>query len=333
MMRICGALVVALLYSGISPAADKDGLVRLDMELSDDSRLIGTTTLETFRVENKALGKIDIKLKMIQEIEVNPKTGEVEVCLWGHDLLRGSVDIATIPLSTLCGKVNVPMKHVRYVAVFHPDNLKEGLVAHYALDGDARDKSGNKNHGKVKGATPAKDRFGNPRGALSFDGKDDFVDLGADEAFNFEEAFTVSAWVKCNTRRPELCIYSSSNPNVLDNTRISLQNDMFVVAMAKDEAIELAEQGALPPGKWVHCVGTFEGERAAVFLNGEGRGEKELEGELPPATGNAIGKLGANRGFMDGVIDDVRIYDRALSGLEVRELYKMEKGQRQPAGG
>ncbi len=67
-----------------------------------------------------------------------------------------------------------------------------GLVAHYALDGNADDRLSD-NTGTVYGATLTTDRFGNPNSAYSFDGNGDYIDLGKSPAFNFGTGdFTIS---------------------------------------------------------------------------------------------------------------------------------------------
>ena len=67
-----------------------------------------------------------------------------------------------------------------------------GLVAHYALDGNADDRLSD-NTGTVYGATLTTDRFGNPNSAYSFDGNGDYIDLGRSPAFNFGTGdFTIS---------------------------------------------------------------------------------------------------------------------------------------------
>ena len=58
-----------------------------------------------------------------------------------------------------------------------PEFLKEGLVAYYPFNGNAKDESGNGNDGEIIGAKLIKDRFGNSDSAFEFDGIDDWIDL------------------------------------------------------------------------------------------------------------------------------------------------------------
>ena len=68
-----------------------------------------------------------------------------------------------------------------------------GLVAHYPLDGDARDASGNGYHGTMRGPVPARDRFGREDGAVLFSGSDHRIDL-PHEVLDGLFDVTVSFW-------------------------------------------------------------------------------------------------------------------------------------------
>ena len=78
-----------------------------------------------------------------------------------------------------------------------PAFLKEGLVAYYPFNGNAKDESGNGNDGEVKGATPAEDRHGKDEKAYVFDGEDDFIEIV--DSDNLRTPYiTVTAWLKTN---------------------------------------------------------------------------------------------------------------------------------------
>ena len=72
------------------------------------------------------------------------------------------------------------------------NSITSGLVAAYEFSGNANDVSGNGNDGVVNGATPTADRFGNAGSAYSFDGLDDYINLGGQ---NFGTALSLSVWV------------------------------------------------------------------------------------------------------------------------------------------
>lgn len=73
-------------------------------------------------------------------------------------------------------------------------SIQDGLVAYYPFNGNADDESGNGNDGTVVGATLTTDRLGNPNSAYSFDGNDDYIDLGTQYIIDDSAAFSVAFW-------------------------------------------------------------------------------------------------------------------------------------------
>ena len=57
--------------------------------------------------------------------------------------------------------------------------INDGLVAYYPFNGNANDESGNGHNGTINSATLTSDRFGNPNSAYSFDGVNDYIDIGS----------------------------------------------------------------------------------------------------------------------------------------------------------
>ncbi len=81
-------------------------------------------------------------------------------------------------------------------AAFQKDDIFNALYAWFPLDGDAVDIGYNKFTAKVKGPVPAVDRLGNAKGALHFDGKDDFVNLDMDINSSEMRWMTVAMWCR-----------------------------------------------------------------------------------------------------------------------------------------
>ena len=83
---------------------------------------------------------------------------------------------------------------VCFFSGFAHAGINDGLVAYYPFNGNADDDSGNGKNGTVMGATLTTDRFGNANSAFSFDGVDDYIDIGS-FPINFDYT-TVSFWIK-----------------------------------------------------------------------------------------------------------------------------------------
>ena len=78
--------------------------------------------------------------------------------------------------------------------IFGQANLKNGLVACYPFNANAKDESGNGNNGIVNGAKLTTDRFGKANSAYDFNGGSDYIDIPSNKLNNL--TFSYSAWIK-----------------------------------------------------------------------------------------------------------------------------------------
>jgi hypothetical protein len=197
------------------------------------------------------------------------------------------------------------------------------LAAYYTFDegrGDTlRDHSGNENHGKNHGAQFVKVGTGH---ALRFDGKDDFVDCGNGPSLDLTETVSLEAWVY-----PESI--PTSHPGILGKGIGSYGLTYYVYGdchMYISNGHQTAV-GSLVPGTWQHVVGTFDGLNVRLYINGELKGSLLLEatGKIRKDENFLIGSRApwdGSRAYFNGVIDEARIYNRALSEDEVRRHYQ-----------
>jgi hypothetical protein len=85
--------------------------------------------------------------------------------------------------------------------------------------------------------------------------------------------------------------------------------------------------GELVPGEWIHIAATYDGTSMRIYKDGVETARRAKSGQIDanPAVPVALGNQppGAGGRPFDGCIDDVRIYDRALADMEVRELAKL----------
>jgi hypothetical protein len=213
-------------------------------------------------------------------------------------------------------------------------DLSAGLVAYFPFSGGADDASGNGHDGTVYGATVTADRFGNASSAYSFDGLDDYIEVSnAGGVFNLTSAFTIAAWCQLRTSVPS----TSSGPLIWKTAWNGDNRDTFGLALMPDDIwllkIERASDdfdfnmygSMVQPGRWYHVAATYDGQYMGLYIDGV------LDviwdtGPIVAYTGDAPLRIGSNRnsnhtpGVFDGIIDEVCIYNRALSTSEVREL-------------
>ena len=150
-----------------------------------------------------------------------------------------------------------------------------GLVARYPFNGNANDQSGNGHHGTVTGATLTTDRFGQPNRAYSFDGNNDFIDLGNKPAFNFGVGnFTFSVWFKSRGAQIDKYIigkYNSPNPPSY-GLGTGQRSDAYLFFRAPNNNggfREVRGQVNLSDGNWHHMVGTYDrAVNATMYVDG-----------------------------------------------------------------
>lgn len=205
------------------------------------------------------------------------------------------------------------------------DYPPQGLVSYWKFDegsGNIAHDSVGPNDGTIHGATWAE---GLINGALSFDGIDDFVDVGTDPSLDLTSQFTIGAWVYFNNQSIDLSIFGSSNPDVL--RRFSFRSNCITLSDSSGQ-IELGVP--IPAKQWVYCAATWDGKTIKAYINAKLTGSVNWNGTLPPAHDNLIGMFttalrdpgGGEKGwYMDGLIDELLIYNRALSIEEIRQYY------------
>lgn len=232
-------------------------------------------------------------------------------------------------------------------------NLSDGLVAHYPFNGNANDESGNYNHGIALGATLTEDRFGNADSAYNFDGIDDFIEIPGNNFCSLKTG-TIAGWIKPNLDVGGGYIISpltNSDSNRQFNIHIENQGDGTFIT--RIEAVDLNNvlifrcfsSGSYLLDEWYHFVfTTVDGSgEFNYYINGVPQTIScSINNEIDFFLGDAMKsgddvQIGAksdenyiHRNFFMGFIDDVRIYNRALTEAEIEALYNYKELHSQP---
>ena len=203
------------------------------------------------------------------------------------------------------------------------------LVAYYPFDGDAQDYSGNGHHGRIHDAVPCADRRGRADGAYCLGGADSYIDSIPVEAI--PSTMTFAAWVCPNETGGQLWGTIEDASGGKDSFYADLRPDTPYFAYVKDNRDKGeagGPAGAVPVGEWSHVVYTLSADSVFnLYVNGKhvGRGRFLTTVDAHDRS-LMIGKTIRSQGHsFAGAIDDVRIYSRALSEDEVRDLYEDEK--------
>jgi hypothetical protein len=204
-------------------------------------------------------------------------------------------------------------------------------VAYYPFNGNANDESGNANHGGVYGATLANDRWGNPSSAYQFDGIDDYIEipdsLSPDEFSNF----TVLVWIKTTDNDTIIDNYSNRDEAgertgwLLATGDIDFAAGFGLVPPPNDTSQVYNSGEFVSDGNW-HLVGTsWDDSTDTVNLIVDGTIVATYYEDRHINSNDRSIKIGMwdglNDSFYAGLIDDVRIYNRALSESEIVSLY------------
>jgi hypothetical protein len=206
-------------------------------------------------------------------------------------------------------------------------NLASGLISRWKLDeatGSLADSAGGMNTGTISGAARVEGgfpgaRYANPR-SLRFDGDNDFVELGIRNLPANNQRQSVAFWVNI-TAMPtnnRVC-FSLTDGEMGGGSRLKIGFKDNRVAAWKGGDDDLVTAPAMTPG-WHHYVYTYDGNTHRLYLDGVQRGT----GGAAPDTGavrNArIGAIYNNAENFQGQIDEVRVYNRPLTAVEVAAL-------------
>lgn len=205
-------------------------------------------------------------------------------------------------------------------------------------DDIVEDSSGNENHGTIMGDFKWVDgKFGK---ALEFDGATTIVDCGKGESLDFvgQKNFSVSVWAKSNTNSITNGMFvwkalgcstwaqygfgvgaieaNAAGPNKL--------NFYYRIGNAGDEQI-VTDDDDFPTNEWVHAVGTYDGEKLRIYINGELVADQDSSG-LPWASQENV-YIGGDPGcgvryIWPGAMDELMVFGATLTEDEIGELMK-----------
>ncbi|MBN1764508.1 MAG: hypothetical protein JW860_04560 [Sedimentisphaerales bacterium] len=205
----------------------------------------------------------------------------------------------------------------------------------WTFDTDAGDDIGD-NHGVlINGAhiTHDPNQIWNGSGALLLDGIDDFVEINPDENLDVDR-ITMAAWVKLDSDADTVNPISILNRQMTEaGTYALFINDRRWRARIRlngNEAADiLVESNRYVTWNWTHVAATYDGDELKLYINGMLQNNSFLTtGRIDPDNPGplTIGSHPSGGWNFKGVIDDVRIYDGALSPEEIRDLADLWPG-------
>ena len=215
-------------------------------------------------------------------------------------------------------------------------NISSGIIGYWPFDASsgtaALDSSGLGHHGVVAGPSWTTGRVGR---ALDFHGTDDHVDVGSFDILSGNSgsnSLTIAAWVKADS-------FVAAADNRIVSKATGTSNDAhwwmlstldsggevrlrFRLKTNGSTSVLIASSGGINVGEWTHVAAVYNGSTMKLYKNGSEAGSMAKAG-LVSVDGTIPVWIGANPGGelgWDGIIDEVRIYNRALAASEVQAL-------------
>ena len=218
------------------------------------------------------------------------------------------------------------------------------LVLYFSFDNDvaaeATDHSLYGNNGVIQGDPVAvAGQFGD---AFTFDASDDQVVVPSDAMLDIRDQITMMAWIQpgANLTADWRTIMGKSPTSVLGQATFSYDFRTDNSGVLRFSLNIGGWQSILGPileeGTWYHIAGTYDGAELLLYLDGEPIGTAAASGQInstvdPVCVGNIVNAAGnSNNEYWSGIIDEVRLWDRALSADEV--AMNMELGREQMVG-
>lgn len=211
---------------------------------------------------------------------------------------------------------------------------QNGLIAWLPFNGNANDESGNNNNGTFIKATLGKDRFGNLNSAYDFDGlKGQYIIGNNSNLPNGKFSRSFAMWVNymgVAASGETLTLFSYGQQSNQGSSMLGLyQGKVRFISWEN----ELDVNYDYKVNSWMHIVGTFDGTIAKLYVDGI------LIGFGNYATWNTLNSTNFFIGtrpdslnsFFNGSIDDIGIWNRALSSNEIQTLYQSKLPDELPA--
>ncbi len=312
---------------------------------TSDSALIVITKLSAAQASSdKNIVSLQAELKNVvsQLADLSSQLGASNVDITS---LKSKIDALQIKVNELIAEITL---------LNSGGNLKNGLVAYYPFNGNANDVSGNSNNGKVNGAKLASDRNGVANSSYSFNVNNwswgsggDNIYIPYNPSFNFSE-FSISTWVKRTSAGSTISPQTLTIINRFQFGYTKPSGETWILqidhgtsptgALLSGTVLEQALSPApnfysksnqiVPLNQWCNILMTYSQKTINLYINSRLVGtasNRNITLNTNGTSGITIGLSNQANGQwspFDGSIDDVGIWNRALTPEEIKYLYE-----------
>ena len=339
LLSLVSGLVFCFNFAGAAPAATNQTGFRLTIELQDGSRIVGKSGDETFQFHSDVLGAMKLPLEKIRSIECQSKTNSAKLATANGDTLAVQFAMKEVRVETAFGNFRLPVnliKRVQVSAMRKTGPSRPGLVALWSGEGNGDDVLSGNNATLLGDVSFAEGKVGQ---AFSLNGFSSCMKISSSPALNMGEGggLTITAWIKPFD-------VSGFHPIVEWNTGSGIGVQIWIGARPGDQGVLHADvpdddgnghplissPGTIVNGSFQHVALTYDkgsGE-GVLYLNGTIVAHAQW-GSFDPLTkgdfwisrrpGDHPGDWTYNA-FFAGLLDEVSIYNRALTSSEIQAI-------------
>jgi len=217
--------------------------------------------------------------------------------------------------------------------------IDDGLIANIKSDGTALNFTPNTIAGAIYGATATINRFGDSNKAMLLDGTDDYIDLGNQTDLVLNTGGTISTWIYLNSwngtnySTTVICRSNGASWNSLYYDIFKLAGVNYLILTISDGTNSLQgngpKTGVLSLNTWYNITATWDSTTKCMYVNGTQSqcvSSTVMPSTNTTATSVSVGKSGpSNTYYFNGNVDDIKIYNRALTATEIKTNYSLDK--------
>ena len=319
--------------SFVTPDHEYPSYLELTLTATDSG---GASATRTVRLDPRTVALTFTSSPSGLQLTVGPTTGTTP---FTRTVIVGSSNSVSAPTpQTLSGtsysfaswsdggaqshNIVAPATATTYTGSFGLTPPSAGLVAAYSFDSGSgstlADVSGTGNSGTISGASWSTQ--GRAGGALSFDGVNDLVTIADASSLDLTTGMTLEAWARPTTVTNWRTVLLKEQPGQLvyalyaNNSGNRPSANIFIGADR-----ELRGSSRLTANSWTHLAATYDGATLRFFVNGTQVATLAVAGSIATSAGAL--RIGGNTVWSEwftGLIDDVRIYNRALTQAQIQ---------------
>jgi hypothetical protein len=311
------------------------GTAQLTIELRDGSHVVGKGLDDALNFHSSAMGDLKLTWAGIRSIEyAGRNTDEARLTATNGDVYEVQFAAPAVRVETSFGKTELPVQLIRSVKVSmagQSGQMPPGLVALWAGDGNANDSAGGNNGTLHGGVTFAKDEAGQ---AFNFDGLTGYVSVPHSSLWDFgNNPFTIAFWVNFKNYPSRTAFIADDNSYGVGQNKwgfyYGIQGEALTFHIEGGGAV-LGNVGNIPfapvPTQWYHIVLTRDGSDWTFYTNGVVIGTAKSSATVSSTIARLTIGNAERLAFLNGLMAEVAIYNRALSEAEVQTLYGAGKG-------